>query len=154
MGGYMSPVNDAYKKKDLLPAAHRIRFCQLASKISSFSMVDPWDVTLFYMLSLVSFCILYNMNVCVVLMGNAERLSARFDGSFKDSKFSVQGWCSKVYIVSFFLLLQLARRIVVFHILLDLMDIVLAYTLSMYGDIYLSIASGSCMLSSCFTQTQ
>jgi len=39
----MSPVNDAYKKKDLLPAAHRIRFCELACKSSSFVMVDPWE---------------------------------------------------------------------------------------------------------------
>ncbi|KAF8690006.1 hypothetical protein HU200_041644 [Digitaria exilis] len=43
LGGYMSPVNDAYKKKDLLPAAHRIRFCELACKSSSFVMVDPWE---------------------------------------------------------------------------------------------------------------
>ncbi|XP_039819527.1 nicotinamide/nicotinic acid mononucleotide adenylyltransferase-like isoform X2 [Panicum virgatum] len=43
LGGYMSPVNDAYKKKDLLPAAHRIRFCELACKSSSFAMVDPWE---------------------------------------------------------------------------------------------------------------
>ncbi|RLM86819.1 nicotinamide/nicotinic acid mononucleotide adenylyltransferase [Panicum miliaceum] len=44
LGGYMSPVNDAYKKKDLLPTAHRIRFCELACKSSSFVMVDPWEV--------------------------------------------------------------------------------------------------------------
>ncbi|WVZ73166.1 hypothetical protein U9M48_021510 [Paspalum notatum var. saurae] len=43
LGGYMSPVNDAYKKKDLLPAVHRIRFCELACKSSSFLMVDPWE---------------------------------------------------------------------------------------------------------------
>lgn len=43
LGGYMSPVNDAYKKKDLLPAAHRIRFCELACKNSSFVMVDSWE---------------------------------------------------------------------------------------------------------------
>ncbi|XP_062221583.1 nicotinamide/nicotinic acid mononucleotide adenylyltransferase [Phragmites australis] len=43
LGGYMSPVNDAYKKKDLLPAAHRIHFCELACKSSSFVMVDSWE---------------------------------------------------------------------------------------------------------------
>ncbi|KAK3159444.1 hypothetical protein QOZ80_2AG0150160 [Eleusine coracana subsp. coracana] len=43
LGGYMSPVNDAYKKKDLLPATHRIRFCELACISSSFVMVDPWE---------------------------------------------------------------------------------------------------------------
>ncbi|TVU11669.1 hypothetical protein EJB05_45269, partial [Eragrostis curvula] len=43
LGGYMSPVNDAYKKKDLLPATHRIRLCELACISSSFVMVDPWE---------------------------------------------------------------------------------------------------------------
>ncbi|XP_062220712.1 nicotinamide/nicotinic acid mononucleotide adenylyltransferase-like isoform X2 [Phragmites australis] len=43
LGGYMSPVNDAYRKRDLLPAAHRIRFCELACERSSFVMVDPWE---------------------------------------------------------------------------------------------------------------
>lgn len=43
LGGYMSPVNDAYKKKDLLPAVDRIRFCELASKSSSFVMADRWE---------------------------------------------------------------------------------------------------------------
>ncbi|KAF7081313.1 hypothetical protein CFC21_085268 [Triticum aestivum] len=43
LGGYMSPVNDAYKKKDLLPAAHRVRLCELACGSSSFVMVDPWE---------------------------------------------------------------------------------------------------------------
>ncbi|CAN6245643.1 unnamed protein product [Urochloa humidicola] len=33
LGGYMSPVNDAYKKK----------FCEFACKSSSFVMVDPWE---------------------------------------------------------------------------------------------------------------
>lgn len=43
LGGYMSPVNDAYKKKDLLLATHRIRFCELACISSSFVMVDQWE---------------------------------------------------------------------------------------------------------------
>ncbi|GAB4840552.1 hypothetical protein Ancab_021321 [Ancistrocladus abbreviatus] len=43
IGGYMSPVNDAYKKKDLLPAEHRIKMCQLACKSSDFVTVDPWE---------------------------------------------------------------------------------------------------------------
>ncbi|XP_020115227.1 nicotinamide/nicotinic acid mononucleotide adenylyltransferase isoform X2 [Ananas comosus] len=43
LGGYMSPVNDAYKKKDLLPATHRVRLCELACRSSSFVMVDPWE---------------------------------------------------------------------------------------------------------------
>ncbi|VAI62903.1 unnamed protein product [Triticum turgidum subsp. durum] len=43
LGAYMSPVNDAYKKKDLLPAAHRVRLCELACRSSSFLMVDPWE---------------------------------------------------------------------------------------------------------------
>ncbi|KAF5196472.1 Nicotinamide/nicotinic acid mononucleotide adenylyltransferase [Thalictrum thalictroides] len=43
LGGYMSPVNDAYEKKGLVSAEHRIRMCDLACKSSSFIMVDPWE---------------------------------------------------------------------------------------------------------------
>ncbi|KAJ3691543.1 hypothetical protein LUZ61_020707 [Rhynchospora tenuis] len=43
LGGYLSPVNDAYKKKDLISAIHRIRMCELACKSSSFVMVDTWE---------------------------------------------------------------------------------------------------------------
>lgn len=43
IGGYMSPVNDAYKKKNLISADHRIQLCHLACKSSEFVMVDPWE---------------------------------------------------------------------------------------------------------------
>ncbi|OMP04228.1 hypothetical protein COLO4_09836 [Corchorus olitorius] len=43
IGGYMSPVNDAYKKKGLIAAEHRIELCNLACKSSEFVMVDPWE---------------------------------------------------------------------------------------------------------------
>lgn len=43
IGGYMSPVNDAYKKKGLLSAGHRISMCNLACRSSEFIMVDPWE---------------------------------------------------------------------------------------------------------------
>ncbi|XP_010483049.1 PREDICTED: nicotinamide/nicotinic acid mononucleotide adenylyltransferase-like [Camelina sativa] len=43
LGGYMSPVNDAYKKKDLLSAEHRLEMCNLACHSSDFVMVDPWE---------------------------------------------------------------------------------------------------------------
>ncbi|GMN62338.1 hypothetical protein TIFTF001_031431 [Ficus carica] len=43
IGGYMSPVNDAYKKRGLISAEHRIQLCQLACKSSNFIMVDPWE---------------------------------------------------------------------------------------------------------------
>uniref|UniRef100_A0A5B7B3H4 Nicotinamide-nucleotide adenylyltransferase n=1 Tax=Davidia involucrata TaxID=16924 RepID=A0A5B7B3H4_DAVIN len=43
IGGYMSPVNDAYKKKGLISAKHRIEMCRLACKSSGFIMVDPWE---------------------------------------------------------------------------------------------------------------
>ncbi|MED6185013.1 hypothetical protein PIB30_052930 [Stylosanthes scabra] len=43
IGGYMSPVNDAYKKKNLISAEHRIKLCNLACKSSDFVMVDPWE---------------------------------------------------------------------------------------------------------------
>ncbi|XP_054818597.1 nicotinamide/nicotinic acid mononucleotide adenylyltransferase-like isoform X5 [Prosopis cineraria] len=45
IGGYMSPVNDAYKKRGLVSAEHRVRLCQLACKSSEFIMVDPWEAT-------------------------------------------------------------------------------------------------------------
>ncbi|PSR85403.1 Nicotinamide/nicotinic acid mononucleotide adenylyltransferase [Actinidia chinensis var. chinensis] len=43
IGGYMSPVNDAYKKKGLISAKHRIEMCQLACRSSEFIMVDSWE---------------------------------------------------------------------------------------------------------------
>ncbi|KAJ0101367.1 hypothetical protein Patl1_03934 [Pistacia atlantica] len=43
IGGYMSPVNDAYKKRGLISAEHRIQLCNLACKTSDFIMVDPWE---------------------------------------------------------------------------------------------------------------
>ncbi|KAL3650559.1 hypothetical protein CASFOL_006962 [Castilleja foliolosa] len=43
IGGYMSPVNDSYKKKDLIRAEHRVAMCELACKSSDFVMVDPWE---------------------------------------------------------------------------------------------------------------
>lgn len=43
VGGYMSPVNDSYKKKGLASAIHRLQLCELACKSSSFIMVDPWE---------------------------------------------------------------------------------------------------------------
>jgi nicotinamide mononucleotide adenylyltransferase len=45
LGCYMSPVGDAYNKKGLAPAEHRIRLCQLATQDSPFVMVDPWEAT-------------------------------------------------------------------------------------------------------------
>ncbi|KFK27176.1 hypothetical protein AALP_AA8G345600 [Arabis alpina] len=45
LGGYMSPVNDAYKKKGLLYAKHRLEMCNLACKSSDFIMVDPWEAS-------------------------------------------------------------------------------------------------------------
>ncbi|KAL8150691.1 hypothetical protein V2J09_020499 [Rumex salicifolius] len=43
IGGYMSPVNDAYNKKGLVSAKHRLQMCDLASGTSDFVMVDPWE---------------------------------------------------------------------------------------------------------------
>ncbi|KAJ4875461.1 Nicotinamide/nicotinic acid mononucleotide adenylyltransferase [Raphanus sativus] len=45
LGGYMSPVNDAYKKKGLLSAEHRLEMCNLACRTSDFIMVDPWEAS-------------------------------------------------------------------------------------------------------------
>ncbi|XP_057785759.1 nicotinamide/nicotinic acid mononucleotide adenylyltransferase isoform X2 [Salvia miltiorrhiza] len=45
IGGYMSPVNDSYKKKGLIHAKHRIAMCNLACTSSDFVMVDPWEAS-------------------------------------------------------------------------------------------------------------
>ncbi|PKI33566.1 hypothetical protein CRG98_046022 [Punica granatum] len=45
IGSYMSPVNDEYKKRGLIPAEHRIQLCQLASRSSDFVMVDSWEAS-------------------------------------------------------------------------------------------------------------
>ena len=44
IGGYLSPVGDAYKKRGLASANHRIRMCELAAdQTSDWIMVDPWE---------------------------------------------------------------------------------------------------------------
>ncbi|KAH7395940.1 hypothetical protein BKA64DRAFT_709313 [Cadophora sp. MPI-SDFR-AT-0126] len=43
MGGYFSPVSDAYKKAGLASAEHRLTMCELGAADSSWLMVDPWE---------------------------------------------------------------------------------------------------------------
>ncbi|KAJ5071983.1 nicotinamide/nicotinic acid mononucleotide adenylyltransferase 2 [Anaeramoeba ignava] len=43
IGGYISPVNQKYKKKDLTVGDYRIEMCDLATKSSSWIMLDPWE---------------------------------------------------------------------------------------------------------------
>lgn len=44
VGGYLSPVSDAYKKSGLASAAHRLQMCELAvDQTSDWLMVDPWE---------------------------------------------------------------------------------------------------------------
>jgi len=44
VGGYLSPVNDKYKKPGLLSATHRVNICQLACDEASYwLMTDPWE---------------------------------------------------------------------------------------------------------------
>lgn len=44
VGGYMSPVNDEYKKPGLLSARHRVNMCSLGTELTSnWLMVDPWE---------------------------------------------------------------------------------------------------------------
>lgn len=44
IGGYLSPVSDAYRKAGLASAEHRISMCQLAvERTSDWLMVDPWE---------------------------------------------------------------------------------------------------------------
>ena len=42
LGGYISPVNDAYGKAGLLPAEHRLAMCKLATDASAI-MVGSWE---------------------------------------------------------------------------------------------------------------
>lgn len=44
VGGYLSPVSDAYKKAGLASSHHRLRMCELATEeTSDWLMVDPWE---------------------------------------------------------------------------------------------------------------
>lgn len=44
LGGYLSPVSDAYKKAGLASARHRLRMCEIAvNQTSNWLMVDPWE---------------------------------------------------------------------------------------------------------------
>ncbi|KAK9829046.1 hypothetical protein WJX72_003627 [[Myrmecia] bisecta] len=43
LGGYLSPVNDAYKKPGLLPAEQRVAMCELAAGATDDVMVDSWE---------------------------------------------------------------------------------------------------------------
>jgi len=44
VGGYLSPVSDAYKKQGLAAAEHRVNMCKLAiDKASGWLMVDTWE---------------------------------------------------------------------------------------------------------------
>ncbi|KAI0011158.1 nicotinamide mononucleotide adenylyl transferase [Xylariaceae sp. FL0662B] len=44
VGGYFSPVSDAYRKGGLAPAHHRVHMCELATEEApDWLMVDPWE---------------------------------------------------------------------------------------------------------------
>lgn len=43
IGGYFSPVSDAYGKSGLTGACHRVQMCNLALNNSDWLMVDPWE---------------------------------------------------------------------------------------------------------------
>jgi len=43
IGGYFSPVTDAYKKKGLVSAEHRVKMCELATESSEWITVDKWE---------------------------------------------------------------------------------------------------------------
>ncbi|KAL2919498.1 Nicotinamide/nicotinic acid mononucleotide adenylyltransferase 1 [Polyrhizophydium stewartii] len=43
LGGYFSPVSDAYAKPGLAAWLHRVRMCDLAVHDSSWLMTDPWE---------------------------------------------------------------------------------------------------------------
>ncbi|XP_027059533.1 nicotinamide/nicotinic acid mononucleotide adenylyltransferase 3-like isoform X2 [Pocillopora damicornis] len=41
--GIFSPVNDGYKKKDLIESEHRIQMCRLGVQTSDWISVDDWE---------------------------------------------------------------------------------------------------------------
>lgn len=41
--GIISPVGDAYKKKGLIEACHRVEMAGLATESSGWITVDPWE---------------------------------------------------------------------------------------------------------------
>lgn len=43
VGGFVSPVNDAYQKPGLIPASHRIEMCRAALKDHAWVQVDCWE---------------------------------------------------------------------------------------------------------------
>ena len=43
LGGYFSPVSDAYAKPGLAQWQHRVRMCELATEDSEWLMVDYWE---------------------------------------------------------------------------------------------------------------
>lgn len=43
LGGYLSPVNDAYKKPGLAPARDRVAMARAAASSSTWIMVDSWE---------------------------------------------------------------------------------------------------------------
>ncbi|KAI8893897.1 hypothetical protein BC833DRAFT_606914 [Globomyces pollinis-pini] len=43
IGGYFSPVSDAYAKPGLAPWYHRVTMCELATHDSTWIMVDTWE---------------------------------------------------------------------------------------------------------------
>jgi len=45
VGGYLSPVSDAYKKAGLAQAHDRLEMCRLAAAESSWIMVDGWEAS-------------------------------------------------------------------------------------------------------------
>ncbi|KAJ8025350.1 Nicotinamide/nicotinic acid mononucleotide adenylyltransferase 3 [Holothuria leucospilota] len=44
IGGILSPVNDAYGKKDLVSSHHRAEMCKLAIQHSNWLRVDLWEI--------------------------------------------------------------------------------------------------------------
>eukprot|EP00898_Chlorokybus_atmophyticus_P007187 jgi/Chlat1/746/Chrsp104S08609 len=44
IGGYLSPVNDAYGKKGLVAGHHRLAMCERAVADSTWLMVDRWEL--------------------------------------------------------------------------------------------------------------
>ena len=84
IGGYISPVGDAYGKKGLVASHHRVKMCELAVQSSDWVMVDSWEslqpeyLTTITVLNHIHNCLLKHLNkkIRVMLLAGADLLES------------------------------------------------------------------------------
>ena len=70
LGGIISPVNDAYQKKDLLPAQHRTKMVELAVQKYDFVRCSKWEAEQSQWIRTRNVLDEYKNQVCVVISTN------------------------------------------------------------------------------------